>query len=283
MKKYLCGFANKKLNTALERFAGQAKEMDVYDCIYLYTEDDLEKDFYKHFNDKFYLRGFGYWVWKPQIILQTLSNMDDGDVLQYTDIGCHLNKNGKRRLLEYFEITSKTGLLGFTMTWFTEKQYTKGDLFDYFNVRTMESIFPQQICAGVLFIRKCEKNIEIIQKWLKVFYDDFSLVDDSPSKSLNFDEFIEHRHDQSIWSILAKLNNIFRFSREELNKFTSNPIWVLRDKGNTSKKLKVKRILKKVLPQSIIKILKNMYIKLKTAHNKVVTAKTSITVGTLGK
>jgi hypothetical protein len=90
-KKYLCGFADKRFKTPHERFLEQAKQLNVYDGIYLHNEDDLDRAFYNHFKDKFKLRGFGYWVCKPQIILQTLSKIDEGDLLQYTDIGCHLN------------------------------------------------------------------------------------------------------------------------------------------------------------------------------------------------
>jgi hypothetical protein len=251
-KKYLCGFADKRLEISLKRFAEQAKQMNVYDDIYLYTEDDLDKDFYRHFKDKFILRGFGYFVWKPQIILQTLSKIQENDLLQYTDIGCHLNKNGIKRLNEYFEIAnqSETGILAFDIPWYTEKQWTKGDLFDYFNVRNREDIFPGEIVGGIIFIRKCPKSIEIIKKFLQVFYDNFSLVDDSPSKSDNFDEFQKHRHDQSVWSILVKINKVPSISH--LEQWSTNwedlkeyPIWAKRDKvwkENVLEKIKRKII-----------------------------------------
>jgi hypothetical protein len=121
------------------------------------------------------------------------------------------------------------------MDWYSEKQYTKGEVFDYFGVRDNKSIFPSQICSGIIFIKKCQKSIKIIEKWLKVFYDDFSLVDDTPSKSPNFNEFIENRHDQSIWSILAKLNHVTCISHlENYNKnwdlLTQYPILAKRDK-----------------------------------------------------
>jgi len=255
VKKYLCSFADKRLWKSLDRFAEQAKQMGIYDDIYLYTEDELDKNFYSHFKKKFHLRGFGYYAWKPQIILQALSKINDGDLLQYTDTGCHLNKNGIKRLNEYFDIVnqSETGLLAFHMPWFTEKQYTKGDLFDYFNVRHREDIFPNQIAATVIFIRKCPESIEIINRYLKVFYDDFSLVDDSPSKSENFAEYLSHRHDQSVWSILVKLNKVPCISHEE--QWNSNwqilgeyPILAKRDKvwyANFFQKIMYK--LKKVL------------------------------------
>jgi len=264
VKKYLCGFADKRIKYAPKRFARQAKQMRVYDDIFLYTEDDLDKEFYAKFEDKFCLRGFGYWVWKPQVILQTLSKMEEGDIVQYSDIGCHFNKRGRSRLLEYFETTKneRTGILCFTAIDCTEKQHTKGDLFDYFNIRNNESIFPEQIVATTIFTRKCEKSMEIIRNWLQVFYDDFHLVDDSPSRNANFDEFIENRHDQSVLSILAKINNVAKLDyAEQVRLFSDDPIWAIRDRYKFP--LPISKIvhllglpLKKILPMS-------MFIKLK--------------------
>jgi hypothetical protein len=269
-RKYLCAFADKRLELTLKRFEKQAKRLKVYDGIYLYSEDNLENVFYEHFNDKFRLRGFGYWVWKPQIILQTFDEIDYGDILQYTDAGCILTKNGLDRLREYFEITDKseTGLLGFNMSEHSEKEWTKGDLFDYFKVRNRKDIFKGQVAATLLFAKKTEKSIEIIKKWLQVFYDDFSLVDDSPSKSLNFAEFKENRHDQSVWSILTKINGVHCLSHSEQYKPDIYPIYAARDKhfkGKTLEyishiiKLYIKELLKKILPKPIINVLKNIY------------------------
>jgi hypothetical protein len=217
------------LAPTLKRFEEQAKQMS-YDNIFIYTEHQLNKEFYNHFEDKFKLRGFGYWVWKPQVILQTLEKMKNGDILQYTDAGCHLNPNGLRKLDEFFDLVDKSsnGILGFQMG-YIEKIWTKGDLFDYFNVREQKDIYDTgQLWAGAIFIKKCEKSIEFIKNWLKIYYDDFSLTDDSPSKSPNFEGFKENRHDQSIFSLLIKINNITTYPH--YTKKTDEPIWALRDK-----------------------------------------------------
>lgn len=108
-KKWFCTFADSKMRKSLKRIKEQAESMDVYDHILIYDETNLSKDFCNHFKEKLRpSRGYGYWCWKPQIILQTLEKMEDGDILQYTDAGCHLNKNGRQRLLEYFEIANLT-------------------------------------------------------------------------------------------------------------------------------------------------------------------------------
>jgi hypothetical protein len=252
----------------LERFGNQARQMNIYDGIFLYNENNLDKNFRKFFKDKLKLkRGAGYWVWKPHIILKTLEKLNEGDLLQYTDAGCHLNPKGLPRLNEYFDMASdsETGLLAFELPWVTEKQYAKGDLFDYFGVRDDPDIYPAQIAGGILFVRKCEKSIAIIKQWQKVFYDDFALIDDSPSKSSNFPEFIENRHDQSVWSILVKLNGVPRLSHSEQCKpFEKKyPIWVLRDKARTATfftkiKLFTKKLLKRLPPAILYRRLKEI-------------------------
>jgi hypothetical protein len=250
-KKYFCTFADSAMYRTLNRIKKQANHMHIYDQIIAYNEYDLDIDFCNDFKDKLKLsRGFGYWVWKPQIILQTLEKMEEGDILQYTDSGCHLNRKGIKRLHEYFELAnlSKTGILAFQSKAsddknlekaleLLEKHWTKGDIFDYFGVRDDAEIYnTEQIGGTVLFVKKTNDSLQIIQKWLQTYYDNFSLIDDSPSKSPNFPGFIENRHDQSILSIIVKMNNIptissFEYWQPDFLKLKKYPILALRDKN----------------------------------------------------
>lgn len=101
----LCSFGDSRYGASRERLQEQAEDFDLFDAIHLYNEYDLPTSFREDFNEQLRadVRGFGYWVWKPRVILETLSKMDDGDVLLYVDMGCHLNSRGKERLLEYWQ------------------------------------------------------------------------------------------------------------------------------------------------------------------------------------
>jgi len=68
-----------------------------------------------------------------------------------------------------------------------------------------------------------------------------SLIDDTPSKTNNDHDFIEHRHDQSVFSLLCKLNKIYSLSASECewaedangrywSHLKLNPILAKRDK-----------------------------------------------------
>jgi len=56
-----------------------------------------------------------------------------------------------------------------------------------------------------------------LSEWLEIFEKRFDLIDDTPSKIKNFSNFIENRHDQSVFSILCKINNIKSLSAYEFD------------------------------------------------------------------
>lgn len=231
MRKFLCAFGDNAIKKSFKRFAQQANALDVYDEVCLWSTEDLDEDFKRKFKKRLipYTRGFGFWVWKPQIILQTLRLMNDGDLLQYTDIGCHLNPHGKKRLLDYFDIVSKSkfGILAFRAQvtpynlniqelYYPEYEWTKGDLFDYFGVRNNKKYtHTMQFGSGIIFIRKNQETVRFFEEFLNVYLTDFDLASDKASVSDNLDGFIAHREDQSIFSLLCKKYNVEELSSAE--------------------------------------------------------------------
>ena len=209
-KIYLCSFANLYLLPALKRFYKQAFDMNVFEDIFLYEELTLGKDFKSRFDDKlnYSVRGFGYWCWKPYIILESLKRIEYNDILFYVDIGCHFKKEYSDRMKNYIEMAEKYDIVVFEGIGLLDKYWTKADLFKYFNVLDNKEITDTNTrFATAIIMKKTDKNIRLVNDWLKVFYTDFSLADDTPSEIKNLDGFIEHRHDQSIFSILSKLYN----------------------------------------------------------------------------
>ncbi len=185
------------------------------------SEDDLDPEFRETFADKLSteLRGFGYWAWKPQIIRQVLDRLDEGDQLLYADAGCHLNARGRRRLARYFSLLSDDyPLVGFVPnaekprtlrgapkpSVFPIADWTKGDLLVAFGVRDRPEILSaEQVCATAFLMQKCDPIERFLDAWQEPFRRDWRLVDDSPSQSPNCESFQEHRHDQSVFGLLA--------------------------------------------------------------------------------
>ena len=228
---FLCSFASPDLKNSVKRFLKQSKSISLYKDTKVFSWDDLSlqkkkqiKFFFKNKNRRLY----GYASWKPEIILNYLNLIPENSILQYSDIGCHLNKHGTERLKQYLEIVKKNNILAFqyidpkflinnklNFQIYYEKEYTKEDLFKYFDISKGSIIRnSEQVWSGSMFLKNNNKTRKIIKKWLEIC-NISNLIDDSPSKEKNDQRFIEHRHDQSVFSILCKLNNIICLSASE--------------------------------------------------------------------
>ena len=236
--------------------------MGLFDDIFIYTEKNLDKDFKRKHRQilKFGTRGFGYWIWKPNIIKQALRTMQEGEQLLYADAGCHLNSEGKKRLLEYFDIVEQSELkIGAFQLEDVHNEYcwSKKDLIVHLGVQDNDDILNSgQICATQVLLQKCEQSTAFVDEWLNIM-ENYHFSDDSRSISPEHPNFKGHRHDQSVFSLLCKLNNAVRFrgsevypqnndSWDELKEF---PIHDKRDRAfSTTGKIKDKLIrLKKKL------------------------------------
>lgn len=259
-KLYFISFADSRMSAATDRIREQARDMDVFDEIHVLNEDSLDDAFCQTWKEimKYGSRGYGYWCWKPYVILRLMEKMPDNAVLLYCDAGCHLNPKGKKRLMDYVEsvMSSSIGVKAF-YTFFKqydviERRWTKGDVFDYFKCRDRKDITDsKQIATTQIFLRKCPSSMRFLREWNNIWYENFSLIDDSPSKSPNFPDFVENRHDQSIFSIMYKLYDIQPLPSGETDvadysNMDEFPIWDVRDRGykDTRFVARVKRWLK---------------------------------------
>jgi hypothetical protein len=211
-------FADSRLELTLRRVGRQARKLKIFSRIILWNEGDLDQEFRRR-NAKLLspgVRGFGYWIWKPQVILQGLEKCQLGDFLVYADAGCHLNHNGVPRLLDYFAIvkSSDTGILAFELkrngtVIHKEESWNKADTLHHFRMEANESITTTaQIEAAVIIIQKRESTHLFFREWLEVMQSHPNLLDDSESLRPNSADFIEHRYDQAIFSLLAKRDRV---------------------------------------------------------------------------
>lgn len=254
MNIWFLSFADSRLKEPLKRIRRQARAFGfAEERTLIWTEHDLDPDFREKMKDHLIpgSRGYGYWCWKPQIVLQALDRMSDGDVLLYADAGCHLNPKGQKRFEEYVTLTRQHGILAFQARiadesrkddlsghGLLERVWTKGDLFDFFGLRDIHTVINSGQISGTTFLlSKCPKSISFFTEYRDVFYSHFALCDDTPSTSPNYPEFRENRHDQSVFSLLVKRDNIFTlsgmdYSHDKSFRYNKNsPVWAMHDKG----------------------------------------------------
>lgn len=235
-RRILVAFADSRMRPSARRLARQAAAMRVYDRVMIMDERDLDPAFRARYRHRLRrgIRGFGYWVWKPEVLRHVMATCADGDLLHYVDIGCHLHAPGRARLEEYFALaaSSAVGILGFALVlpeghvagrWhghppsaLTERYWTKGDLLDHLGVRHRTDIVDTPQVIATQFIMRCGPTTRaFVRSWGAVWAHDFTLADDTPSRSENLHGFVEHRHDQSIFSILCKLGGVPTLSAAE--------------------------------------------------------------------
>ena len=249
-KIYLCSFASPDLDLSVNRFKNQAKLLSFYENIKVYGSKDLPEKIklrIKSFNYPIKkMRLYGYACWKPYIIKKYFDELPNEAILQYSDIGCHFNYKGINRLKDYVELCKKENALVFQYRipeWnkkyenykfqeYFEYEYTKAETLNYMGVvKDLKILNSQQIWSGCFFIKKNDFGEKILSEWLSLSGVD-DIISDNKSKIDNHKNFKEHRHDQSIFSIICKKNNIFSLSASECEwaEFQNERLWNHLDK-----------------------------------------------------
>ena len=190
-------------------FRAQAEGAGFFDAVAVHALHTLPAAFRARHGDFLCTapRGFGYWIWKPVVILEALERAAPQDVVVYLDAGFTLNPGGRRRFAEYLEITrdSDTGMLSFQNV-FTEAHWTKADLAQRLGLGAGHMhMKTSQLGSGFVMLRPTPGNRDLVRAWAAVAVEDgYRFSDDSPSRGPEHPEFREHRHDQSIASLLRK-------------------------------------------------------------------------------
>ena len=250
------GGPTKEFNERIKIICGQAHRTTVFDKIYGFNQSSLigNNSFWEKHGEfiKNNKRGYGYWLWKPFIIQKMLSQMNEGDYLVYADAGCTVNYHGVPRFREYIDLLDtneeKYGVLSFQMTSLPEYKYTKRAVFDALDADEIMRN-SDQCMATVLLIKKNEHSQSFVDRWYELA-STYSLLDDSKSPD-EHPGFIDHRHDQSIYSCLCKKmgsvmikDETFYYPKWENGK--NFPFWATRYKTATRfERMYVERMLSK--------------------------------------
>ena len=171
------------------------------DMITEYSPFNIDKDFKSiHSNCLSIKKGGGLWLWKPYIILKELKELDDNDILMYIDSGAKVTKD-IQPLIKYMN-TNNLNMYSGEMINQVEIKWSKKELLHELDMdKNIHLLTPQRI-GGFHIIRKNEFTLKFYQDYLDTCKQ-FNLINDTISNEEHID-FIEHRHDQSIFSLLCK-------------------------------------------------------------------------------
>ena len=154
---------------------------------------------------KSYSKGYGYWVWKPYIIREALSTINENDVLLYVDGRSGLRKTGKPiRWLDNFILENQFDIASWQMI-HKEMSWTNGDIISAFNLDlNSELIKTGQFAATFHAWRKNIRSLNFLNEWLSFLQENSEICRDENLKKFNHKKFIENRHDQSVFSLMIK-------------------------------------------------------------------------------
>jgi hypothetical protein len=207
---YLVNFADKKFKAAQHFNSKTGIAVGKFESVFEYDDTSIDPFFYS-LNEKILnqSKGFGYWLWKPYIIKNTLQKISDGEVLLYSDSASFFISDVRE--LEKLPTLFKQDIIPFELDW-PESMYTKRDTFTMLGVDGLGYESSNQRLASFILIRKSDFSVNFINEYLYYSCNEQILTDLPNICGLpNFNNFVEHRHDQSIFSLLTKKHNLKPF------------------------------------------------------------------------
>lgn len=271
MKKKFITYGSNAFLQSAKRIIEEAKSLNIFDETQRYEYSDLPYALKSSplFMDK---KKGGFWVWKAYIILDSLSKLQNGDILVYVDCGSELqNASGWKAELD--KLKKKDALL---FQYRNDKNYgwktynpnlTDSPKLKYWTKKSVKEHFQNlfdnddewleknKLWAGFIILKKTPETYKLIKDWLDVMIYRPDLVTDLLAFEKNDQDktFAAHRYDQTILSVIAryyeKSANI-NISNEESEGQYANQI------------VKASRRVDKTEPSIIKSILKKIYYKI---------------------
>jgi hypothetical protein len=189
------------------------------------------------------LKGFGYWRYKSELITKAMDGYwGEFDGIIWIDAGCEINKNMFsslyfRRMLRH---AKKHGAMFFNLET-PEESFTKKAVLEYFSDRMLSSSHSQIQATWFVLSGPVGKSIAMEWSFLAISRPDF--FDDSESENGEAPSFVEHRNDQSVFSLICKSKQIRQFrytptsgpkSFKSSVRCVLHPIWNSRNRSGIS-------------------------------------------------
>ena len=208
------GAGRRAYGSALKRLKKEIVKLDPDARVWLFDESDIAAEIegldqpFLEFS-RAHPRGFGYWVWKPWVVLEVMKKAQEGDVVFFLDAGCtvHTSKTSRLRYQWYLDHIKEHGSLFFQEKFF-EYSWTKKEVIEHFRL-SEPHLATGQVISGIHGHLVNTSSRRIIQEWLSACTLDSGRLLLDVKSSVNEDKrFIEHRHDQSVLSCLVKREGI---------------------------------------------------------------------------
>lgn len=156
-------------------------------------------------------RGGGYYLWKPYIYRKAYDELGEDDYLVYIDSGA-IYVNKIQYLIDCMEREQMSLMIFSLEQERIEKGNTKRDAFVLTGCDEAKyTDTPQSI--GGYFVCKKAPEVEAYLDEVLQYAQDIRIISDKPNVMglPNYEEFTDHRHDQSVISLMSKKYGFKRF------------------------------------------------------------------------
>ena len=204
-------YADKKFRRAQKLNSRTAGQWGA-DRVIEYGPDDIDEAFRRRNKEILDTpRGGGYYLWKPYFYRKAYDELGEGDYLVYIDSGAvYINKI--QYLIDCME-QEETPLMIFSLERERiEKGNTKRDAFVLTGCDEARYTDTPQSIGGDFVCKKAPEVKAYLDEVLQ-YAQDIRIISDKPNVMglPNYAEFADHRHDQSVISLMSKKYGFKRF------------------------------------------------------------------------
>lgn len=204
-------YADKKFRRAQKLNSRTAGQWGA-DRVIEYGPDDIDEAFRRRNKEILDTpRGGGYYLWKPYFYRKAYDELGEGDYLVYIDSGAvYINKI--QYLIDCME-QEETPLMIFSLERERiEKGNTKRDAFVLTGCDEARYTDTPQSIGGYFVCKKAPEVKAYLDEVLH-YAQDIRIISDKPNVMglPNYAEFADHRHDQSVISLMSKKYGFKRF------------------------------------------------------------------------
>jgi hypothetical protein len=225
MKHVLVSFASNSYKDHFKTLVDWASP--VFDDLMLWGEHELENTwFYQHMSESygesfFKGRGYGYWSWKPTLILAAMEKYPNSYIF-YSDANIIPRMKYKPDpndfMQEDYFITR--------YEYFNNMQFTHRDCFIEMGCDDVPYWYAKQVWAAFLGFKNTRNIKDFLHKWDYFCSNSTCIADQFKGKNTynktNFPDFQDHRHDQSILSLLVQQHQL---STKQFEPFFNHNLW----------------------------------------------------------
>lgn len=206
MKKHLLVFGTNDYDLSISSLVNSSKNF--FDKIHKCNFGDIDSDFY---NENIEIlsqkKGAGYWLWKPYFIKKTIEKIDNGDIVFYVDAGNIFLCDPS---FLYERLPNTNGIIlfdnrdGVTSGGVAQNFIScKKDTFVLMGCDSDKYINGKHLNASYQIYQKNEMSIKFVSEYLDFCKNKFILTDTPNQYGVNYNGYYDHRHDQSVLSLLS--------------------------------------------------------------------------------